>query len=240
MDGDLQNDPADIPLFLQKLEEGFDIVVGWRYKRQDKLITRKIPSVVANWLISKVNGVPIKDNGCSLKAYKADVIKGIPLYSEMHRFIPAMSSLAGTRVAEIRVQHHARQFGASKYGLSRIYKVFLDLVLVKTLLVSMGSPMRVFGVVGSAALLAGGLLLTVGVIGSMYDGVPAWLMLLGIGALALCLGVALLFLGVLSSLLFITGDVDRSTLAGLTLDRGQVAVDTDPRVGEAAVGIHHA
>lgn len=121
MDGDLQNDPDDIPRLLEKIDEGYDIVVGWRYKRQDKLITRKIPSVIANWIIGKITGVPIKDNGCSLKAYKADVIKRIPLYSEMHRFIPAMTSLAGTRIAEIKVKHHARQFGESKYGLSRIY-----------------------------------------------------------------------------------------------------------------------
>ena len=93
MDGDLQNDPDDIPMLVEKLNEGFDIVVGWRHKRQDKLITRKIPSKIANWLIGKITGVPIKDNGCSLKAYRAAVIKKIPLYSEMHRFIPAMTSL---------------------------------------------------------------------------------------------------------------------------------------------------
>ena len=127
MDGDLQNDPADIKDLLAKIDEGFDIVVGWRYERQDKLLSRKIPSRIANWIIGKVTGVPIKDNGCSLKAYRASVIKAIPLYSEMHRFIPAMASMAGPRIAEIKVRHHARQFGVSKYGLSRIYKVALDL-----------------------------------------------------------------------------------------------------------------
>ena len=109
MDGDLQNDPADIPGFLSKMAEGYDIVVGWRFDRQDKLISRKIPSRIANWLIGKVTGVPIKDNGCSLKAYRADVIKDVPLYSEMHRFIPAMTSIAGTRIAEI-----GRAFGVSR------------------------------------------------------------------------------------------------------------------------------
>ena len=123
MDGDLQNDPADIADFLAKIDEGFDIVVGWRHNRQDKLVSRKIPSKIANWLIGKVTGVPIKDNGCSLKAYRASLIKAIPLYSEMHRFIPAMASIAGPRIAEIKVRHHARQFGKSKYGLSRVYKV---------------------------------------------------------------------------------------------------------------------
>ncbi|MBT8439232.1 MAG: glycosyltransferase family 2 protein, partial [Gammaproteobacteria bacterium] len=141
MDGDLQNDPDDIPRLLQKLEEGYDIAVGWRHNRQDKLVTRKIPSRIANWLIGKITGVPIKDNGCSLKAYRADVIKNIPLYSEMHRFIPAMSSLAGTRIAEIKVKHHARVFGESKYGLSRIYKVLVDLLTIKAILSFFSRPL---------------------------------------------------------------------------------------------------
>ena len=117
---------ALIPHFIDKIEEGFDIVVGWRHNRQDKLVTRVLPSVIANWMISKVTGVAIKDNGCSLKAFRADVIKSVPLYSEMHRFIPAMASIAGPRIAEIKVRHHARQFGESKYGLSRVYKVLLE------------------------------------------------------------------------------------------------------------------
>ena len=115
MDGDLQNDPADIPLFLDKIAEGYDLVVGWRHQRQDHF-SRVLPSKVANWLIARVTGVPIKDNGCSLKAYRAELIKRIPLYSEMHRFIPAMASLAAPRLAQIKVRHHPRQFGKSKYG----------------------------------------------------------------------------------------------------------------------------
>ena len=133
MDGDLQNDPADIALLLEQIDAGFDIVVGWRHNRQDKLVSRKIPSRIANWLIGKVTGVPIRDNGCSLKAFRAELIKSIPLYSEMHRFIPAMASIAGPRVAQIQVRHHARRFGESKYGLSRIYKVLLDLMVIKTI-----------------------------------------------------------------------------------------------------------
>ena len=147
MDGDLQNDPDDIPMLVNKIDEGFDIVVGWRHNRQDKLITRKIPSKIANWLIGKITGVPIKDNGCSLKAYRADVIKKIPLYSEMHRFIPAMTSLAGTNIAEVKVKHHARAFGESKYGLNRIYKVFVDLITIKTILSSFSKPLMVFAIV---------------------------------------------------------------------------------------------
>ncbi len=133
MDGDLQNDPRDIPLFLEKIREGYDLVVGWRHDRQDHW-SRVLPSKVANWLIGKVTGVPIKDNGCSLKAYRADLIKNIPLYNEMHRFIPAMASLAAPRIAQIKVRHHARRFGKSKYGFSRIYKVFVDLLTIRTIL----------------------------------------------------------------------------------------------------------
>jgi len=134
MDGDLQNDPKDIPKFLEKIEEGYDIVCGWRKNRKDKLVTRKIPSKVANWLIGKVTGVKIHDNGCSLKAYRSAVIKETSLYSEMHRFIPAMTSIIGARYTEIVVNHHAREFGTSKYGLSRIWKVFMDIFTIKTLL----------------------------------------------------------------------------------------------------------
>jgi glycosyltransferase involved in cell wall biosynthesis len=156
MDGDLQNDPADIPRFIEKIREGNDIVCGWRHKRQDKLISRKIPSVVANWIIGKITRVPIKDNGCSLKAYRADIIKSIPLYSDMHRFIPAMTSMAGTKVAELKVNHHARQFGVSKYGISRIYKVIIDLLVIKTLLSFSTRPLQLFAIGGLISMLLGG------------------------------------------------------------------------------------
>lgn len=142
MDGDLQNDPRDIPMMINKLREGYDLVVGWRHNRQDKLISRKIPSMVANKLIGYVTGVPIKDNGCSLKVYKAEVVKNSPFYNEMHRFIPALLSLSGAKVAEVKVRHHARQFGESKYGLSRIYKVLLDLLTIKTILSLGQHPIR--------------------------------------------------------------------------------------------------
>lgn len=145
MDGDLQNDPSDIPMMLKKLEEGYDIVVGWRHKRQDKLISRKIPSVIANKLIGSVTGVPIKDNGCSLKVYRAEIMKEMPFYNEMHRFIPALLSVSGTRIAEVKVKHHARQFGESKYGLSRVYKVLLDLLTMKTILSVVNQPTAWFG-----------------------------------------------------------------------------------------------
>lgn len=131
MDGDLQNDPADIPKLLEKLDEGYDLVCGWRKERQDKFWTRRLPSIVANWIIGKVTGVSIHDNGCSLKAYRASVIKQVSLYGEMHRFIPAMSTVAGARIAEIVVTHHARRFGESKYGLGRVWRVALDIMAFK-------------------------------------------------------------------------------------------------------------
>ena len=134
MDGDLQNDPGDIPKLLEKLDQGYDLVCGWRKTRQDKFWTRRVPSVVANWLIGKVTGVPIHDNGCSLKAYRASVIKQVPLYGEMHRFIPAMSTVAGARIAEIVVTHHPRRFGKSKYGLGRVWRVMLDIIAFKLIL----------------------------------------------------------------------------------------------------------
>ena len=134
MDGDLQNDPADIPKLLEKLNEGYDLVCGWRKERHDKFWSRRVPSVIANWIIGIVTGVAIHDNGCSLKAYWSEMIKQVPLYGEMHRFIPAMSTVVGARISEIVVTHHPRQFGTSKYGLGRVWKVFLDILAFKLLL----------------------------------------------------------------------------------------------------------
>ncbi len=204
MDGDLQNDPVDIPRLLEKLDEGYDIVVGWRHKRQDKLITRKIPSVIANWLIGKITGVPIKDNGCSLKAYKAEVIKNIPLYSEMHRFIPAMTSIAGTRIAEIRVKHHARQFGESKYGLSRIYKVLVDLLTIKTLLSFFSRPLVIFAIGSGIFFTIGLVILLAGVL--PLSNTPS-LVLISVGLLYSALATMLLLWGVLGELIYRTGEL---------------------------------
>ena len=131
MDADLQNDPADIARLLDKLDEGYDVVSGWRKNRQDKLITRKIPSMLANRLISWIGGVPLHDYGCSLKAYRRESLEDVRLYGEMHRFIPIYASWAGARVTEIPVEHHARTMGKSKYGLSRTIKVIFDLMTIK-------------------------------------------------------------------------------------------------------------
>lgn len=155
MDGDLQNDPADIPMMLDKINEGYDLVVGWRMNRQDKWLSRKLPSMIANRLIGKVTGIPIRDNGCSLKVYRAEVIKRVPLYSDMHRFIPAMTIPLGARVAEVGVRHHARQFGSSKYGLSRIFKVLLDLLSIKTILVFSRRPLGLFSQIATSCIVLG-------------------------------------------------------------------------------------
>jgi len=164
MDADLQNDPADVGMLLEKLGEGHDMVVGWRIKRQDKWLSRKLPSIVANRLIAKVTGVSIRDNGCTLKAFRTDLIKRVPLYSEMHRFIPAMSSTLGCSVAEVGVRHHARQHGTSKYGLGRIYRVVFDLIVIKTLLTFAQRPTAYL--TGTAVIA--GLLSLFGIAASLY------------------------------------------------------------------------
>jgi glycosyltransferase involved in cell wall biosynthesis len=150
LDADNQNDPRDIPHLLKKLDEGFDVVSGWRQKRQDDFILRRLPSILANWLISKVTKVPLKDYGCTLKAYRAEYIDNINLYGEMHRFIPAYAKYAGARVTEIVVNHHPRTKGISKYGLERILKVILDLLTVKYLGDYATKPIYFFGGLGFA------------------------------------------------------------------------------------------
>jgi len=155
MDGDLQNDPDDIPRLLAKLDEGYDIVSGWRDKRKDPFLMRKLPSSMANWIISQMTGIKLHDFGCTLKAYKKGVVKNIKLYGEMHRFIPAIASYMGTRVAEIRVKHHNRRYGVSKYGISRITKVLLDLIAVKLFLSYSRNPMRLFGAVALGCFFLG-------------------------------------------------------------------------------------
>ena len=147
-DGDLQNDPKDIPAMVRRLEEGFDIVCGWRRARQDTWLTRRLPSVIANRLISKATGVPLHDYGCSLKVFRAEVVKPLRLYGEMHRFIPAIASEFGVRVDEMVVNHRARSAGTSKYGLSRTIRVILDLLTVKFLLNYATRPLQIFGLVG--------------------------------------------------------------------------------------------
>ena len=201
MDADLQNDPADIPKFLEAIE-GFDIVSGWRKRRKDPLLTRKLPSTVANWLISKVTGVPLHDYGCTLKAYRKEVIDNVHLYGEMHRFIPAIASWYGASITEMETTHHPRKFGRSKYGLSRILRVSLDLITVKFLQSFSTRPIHAFGPIGLLSCLLGFILsayLSVDklVFGHEIGGRP--LLLLAI--LLIILGAQLVMMGLLGEML---------------------------------------
>jgi glycosyltransferase involved in cell wall biosynthesis len=148
LDADLQNDPADIPMLLAKLDEGFDLVSGWRRSRKDNAITRNFPSMIANWLISRVTGVYLHDYGCTLKAYRRDVLEGFRLYGEMHRFIPVYASSVGAKITEMPVNHHPRKYGKTKYGLERTAKVVLDLFTVKFLVSFSSKPIYLFGGTG--------------------------------------------------------------------------------------------
>jgi len=153
MDGDLQNDPEDILLLLKKIDEGYDVVSGWRKNRRDPFLTRRLPSIVANKIISLIGGVYLHDYGCTLKAYRRDILKNIKLYGEMHRFIPIYAEWIGARVAEIPVRHFPRKGGSSKYGMSRIFKVILDLMVVKFLLSYSQKPIYIFGGMGLLMIL---------------------------------------------------------------------------------------
>ena len=215
MDGDLQNDPRDIGALLEKIEEGYDLVVGWRHNRQDKLISRKIPSFIANRLIGKVTGVPIKDNGCSLKAYRAEIIQNVPLYAEMHRFIPAMAAIAGPRIAEIKVRHHARNFGSSKYGLSRVYKVLLDLLTIKTLTGFFSRPTLWFSLLGMPFALLG-IVIGIATVFSFFATGSFSIPLAGTGLLFIALSMFLFFNGILGELVYNTGDTRTENFARMT------------------------
>ena len=153
LDGDLQNDPADIPLLVNKLRDGFDLVSGWRYRRQDAAISRKLPSKIANRLIGKVTGVRLNDYGCSLKAYRKEVLTDMRLYGELHRFLPVLANIEGARITEVKVNHRARQFGSSKYGIDRTFRVLMDLLTVWFMNRFLTRPMYVFGFGGILAII---------------------------------------------------------------------------------------
>ena len=190
IDGDLQNDPRDIPALVSQLEQGYDIVCGWRRRRHDAWLTRRLPSMIANWIISRSTGVHLHDYGCSLKAFRAEVVKPLKLYGEMHRFIPALASEIGVRVGEMAVNHRPRTRGRSKYGLSRTLRVLLDLMTVKFLLSYSTRPLQMFGLVG---LLMGG-------VGLAVTGWLAYVRLFGNQAIGdrplLLFGILLIFTGV--------------------------------------------
>ncbi len=158
LDADLQNDPADIPTLLAKLDEGYDLVSGWRQKRQDGALNRLLPSKIANWLIRRTTSVDIHDYGCSLKAYRAELVADMHLYGELHRFLPALAYIEGARITEIPVRHHARRFGRSKYGLSRTFRVLMDLLTILFMKKFLTRPMHVFGLLGLSSVVLGGLI----------------------------------------------------------------------------------
>jgi glycosyltransferase involved in cell wall biosynthesis len=202
MDADLQNDPRDIPMLLAKIDEGYDIVSGWRVDRQDKWLTRRVPSKIANRLISRLAGVELHDYGCSLKAYRREVLDMTHLYGEMHRFIPALASWIGVQVAEVPVNHAARQYGRSKYGLSRTLRVILDLMTVKFLLDYATRPMQIFGLLGLVSLTAGGGIAAYLSIVRLFFSQPiADRPLLLLAVVMIVIGVQLLIMGLLGELL---------------------------------------
>ena len=172
LDADRQNDPADIPKMIEKINEGFDMACGWRFERQDTFVSRKLPSMLANRLISKITDVNLHDYGCTLKAMRKDLAKRVILYGEMHRFIPAVASGVGAKIAEVKVNHRARTAGESKYGISRTFRVILDLITVKFLLRFHARPLHFFGMPGLALGGLGGLLITYLTIARLVFGVP--------------------------------------------------------------------
>jgi glycosyltransferase involved in cell wall biosynthesis len=202
-DGDLQNDPKDIPGLVEMIDRGYDIACGWRKERKDPFWSRRLPSIAANWLISRATGVHLHDYGCSLKAYRAEVVKPLKLYGEMHRFLPAIASEQGVSIAERVVNHRPRQHGTSKYGLSRTIRVVLDLVTVKFLLSYSTRPLQIFGLLGLAATTLGGLITAY----LMYvrlialQPIAQRTPLLLVGVLLVFIGVQLVTFGLLAELL---------------------------------------
>lgn len=200
LDGDLQNDPADIPLLLETLAQGYDLVSGWRHQRQDAALSRLLPSLLANNLIARVTGVRLHDYGCALKAYRREVVEDMNLYGELHRFLPALASIEGARIAEVKVRHHPRRFGRSHYGLDRTFRVLMDLLTVWFMKRFLTRPMHVFGFGGLVAMGLGSLIMLwlIGekLLGADIGGRPLLLM----GVLSLLTGVQLFCFGLLAEL----------------------------------------
>ena len=204
MDGDLQNDPADIPLLLAKLAEGYDAVFGLRQKRQDRLLVRKVPSLLGNWLIRRVTGVRIKDMGCTLRAMRRDLAESLPLYGEMHRFVPVLAQMHGARVAQLAVRHHPRVAGQTKYNLSRTVRVFLDLITIQFLHSYVTRPMHVLGTLGLLSM-AGGVLSLLATVWMKYFHTPSvWMTgnpLLLLSVMLEMVGVQFISMGLLGEVL---------------------------------------
>ena len=202
LDADLQNDPADIPMLLDKLDEGYDLVSGWRKDRQDNKLTRTIPSNLANGLISRVTGVHLHDYGCTLKAYRRDALEGFRLYGEMHRFIPVFAHSVGAKITELPVHHHARKFGKAKYGLERTVKVILDLFTVKFLLDYSHKPMRLFGGAGITLMFFSFIMLLALFVRKLVEGIPILTSpIFSLGVMFFILGFQSILMGLIAELL---------------------------------------
>lgn len=205
LDADLQNDPADIPMLLAKLDEGYDLVSGWRQNRQDGAVNRLLPSKIANWLIRRSTSVYIHDYGCSLKAYRSELVADMNLYGELHRFLPALAYIEGARITELPVRHHARRFGKSKYGISRTFRVLMDLLTILFMKKFLTRPMHVFGLLGLISMVSG---LGIGIYLTFLKLVWAEMIgnrpLLILAVLLLVTGVQLFCFGLLAELLMRT------------------------------------
>ncbi|MFQ5632702.1 MAG: glycosyltransferase family 2 protein [bacterium] len=211
MDGDLQNDPADIPKLVAKLDDGFDVVSGWRKNRKDKVIIRKLPSRIANRLIQFLTRVEIHDTGCSLKAYRKDIIKKVRVYGELHRFIPALARIEGAKVGEVVVNHHSRKFGKSKYKITRTFKVVMDLTTLNRLMKYLSNPMRFFGLLGIVFNLSGvlalfSILYCVGILRYTLEDINV---LLSTAFILLAGGFQSFFFGLLAKIVVKNGDRTR-------------------------------
>ena len=202
IDGDLQNDPEDIPPLLKKISKGYDIVSGWRVDRKDPFFTKKLPSKLSNWLASKLTGVNLHDFGCTLKAFRRDVVENIKLYGEMHRYIPALASWRGISIAEVKVRHHPRQHGKSKYGITRLIRGMLDLITVKFLLSYSTRPLQLFGIPGIISFVAGFVIGAYLTIGKLFFGMGlSDRPLLLLAVLLIFLGVQFITMGLLGEII---------------------------------------
>lgn len=202
LDGDLQNDPKEIPRMIEKLNEGYDLVAGWRKDRKDKFVSRRLPSIMANWLISKSTNVKLHDYGCTLKVMTGEVARSIKLYGEMHRFIPALADEMGAKIAEIPVNHRERQFGKSKYGISRTIRVVLDLITVKFLLGYSKRPIHLFGSIGMLSGILGTLILSILTYQRFFMSVPMGNRpMLALGVMLIIIGLQFLVFGLLAEVL---------------------------------------
>ncbi len=212
LDGDLQNDPRDAPLFISRIEQGADLVTGWRSRRQDPFFSRRLPSLIANRFISRFLGVRIHDFGCGIKAYRGELIRRIPLYSELHRFLPAMCTMATSRIVELEVRHHPRRYGKSKYGLSRIWRVLADILTIKMLLSCARRPLHWFGYWSFAVFSVTAVSMIYSLLVFLRDDWTIGFVLPGATALLGYLGFCLLFSGVFADIVVRSELQDRPTV----------------------------